>query len=47
MSGKCPAFVIRRRLARDLRASVRHVDGGTWADRRVNALGTGWLGVRP
>ena len=32
---------------RILRASIRHVDGRTFADRRINALGTGWLERRP
>ena len=40
-------IVVRARLRRDLRASVRHVEGRSFADRRINALGTGWLERRP
>ena len=40
-------ILVRARLRRDLRASVRHVEGSTFADRRINALGTGWLERRP
>ena len=40
-------ILVRARLRRDLRASVRHVDGGTWTDRRIETLGTGWLERRP
>ena len=34
-------------LAKDLRASVPHVQGPTFTDRRIETLGTGWLGRRP
>lgn len=37
------SIVLRRRWRRQVRASVRHMDGGTWVWRRLNALGTGWL----
>ncbi len=40
-------ILVRWRLARDLRASVRHVQGRTWTDRRINALSTGWMERRP
>jgi hypothetical protein len=40
-------IIVRARLRRDLRASVRHVDGRTFTDRRINALGTGWIERRP
>jgi hypothetical protein len=34
---------LRVRLARQLRASVEHFDGGTWTERRIEATGTDWL----
>ena len=40
-----PARILARwRLARDLRASVAHVQGGTFGERRIEAIGTGWAG---
>lgn len=38
--------LLRRRLRRELRASVRHIDGRTFADRRRETLATGWLDPR-
>ena len=40
-------ILVRARLRRDLRASVRHVEGRSFTDRRINTLGTGWLERRP
>ena len=37
------SVILRRRLRRDLRASVKHIQGATWTDRRIEALGSGWL----
>ncbi len=34
---------VRRRLARDLRASVAHVQGATFTERRIETLGSGWM----
>jgi len=34
---------VRRRLARDLRASVAHVEGATFTERRIEAIGSGWI----
>ncbi len=39
--------ILRGRLRRDLRASVAHVQGRTWAGKRTNALGSGWMERRP
>ena len=36
-------ILVRRRLRRDLRASVAHVQGASWTDRRINSLSTGWM----
>ncbi len=36
-------LLVRWRLARDLRRSVAHIDGDTWAERRVNTISSGWL----
>jgi hypothetical protein len=36
-------IAVRRRLARDLRASVRHVEGATFTEKRVEAIGSGWI----
>jgi hypothetical protein len=35
-------IAVRRRLARDLRASVAHAPGETFAERRTEAISTGW-----
>ena len=40
-------ILVRARLRRDLRRSVEHVEGRTFTDRRIAALGSGWLGRRP
>jgi hypothetical protein len=37
------SIVVRARLRRDLRRSVEHIQGATFADRRVNTIGSGWL----
>lgn len=37
------SILVRRRLARDIRASVAHVQGATFAERRTEAIGTGWI----
>ena len=37
---------VKRRLRRDLRASVAHVPGGSWTERRAETIGTGWIGRR-
>jgi len=34
---------VKRRLRRDLRRSVAHVQGGTFAERRLETVGTGWI----
>lgn len=39
-------IIIRRRLARRLRASVRGVQGATFAERRSEAAGLDWLASR-
>ena len=36
-------ILVRARLGRQLRASVRHFDGDTWADRRAAAASADWL----
>lgn len=40
-------ILVRRRLRRDLRQSVAHVQGRTWTDRRAETIGTGWTERRP
>jgi hypothetical protein len=35
--------VLRARLRRDLRASVRHADGRGFIVRRIEAISTGWI----
>jgi hypothetical protein len=37
------SIAIRRRLRRDLRASVAHVQGDTFTDRRGETISTGWV----
>jgi hypothetical protein len=37
------SILVRHRLRRDLRASVKHSEGDGFAVRRFNAIGTGWL----
>ena len=37
------SIVVRRRLARDIRASVAHVQGETFTDRRGETITTGWV----
>jgi len=39
-------LLLLARLRSDLRASVRHSEGAGFAERRLNAIGTGWL-ARP
>jgi hypothetical protein len=39
------SIAVRRRLRRDLRASVAHVQGIAFTDRRSETVSTGW--VRP
>lgn len=36
-------IAVRRRLVRDLRASVAHVQGDTFTDRRSETISTGWV----
>jgi hypothetical protein len=36
------SILVRARLRRDLRASVKHSEGSGFAVRRFNAIGTGW-----
>jgi hypothetical protein len=36
-------MVLRARLARQLRASLRNVQGSTFAERRAEAAGLDWL----
>lgn len=33
---------VRRRLARELRRSVARIEGRTFAEKRVNTIGSGW-----
>ena len=40
------SIVVRWRLARELRASVRHIDGRTFAEKRINTIGSGWMAPR-
>lgn len=37
------SILVRRRLVRDLRASVAHVQGETFTDRRAETVSTGWV----
>jgi hypothetical protein len=37
------SIAVRRRLRRDLRASVAHVQGDTFTDRRFETVSTGWV----
>jgi hypothetical protein len=37
------SVLLRRRWRRDVRASIRHVQGGDFAERRGEAIGTGWM----
>jgi hypothetical protein len=37
------SILVRRRLVRDLRASVAHVQGDTFTDRRGETISTGWV----
>jgi hypothetical protein len=37
------SIAVRRRLRRDLRASVAHVQGDTFTDRRSETISTGWV----
>ena len=34
---------VRRRWRRDVAASIRHIDGQDFIERRLNTIGTGWL----
>jgi len=36
-------WLLRARLGRSLRRSVRHMPGGTFAERRIEAVTTDWL----
>ena len=36
------SILVRRRLARDIRASVAEIDGDDFTAKRSNAIGTGW-----
>jgi hypothetical protein len=36
-------ILVRRRLRRDLRASVAHVQGVAFTDRRAETISTGWV----
>lgn len=38
------SVLVQARLRRDLRASVRYSEGSTFAVRRLNSIGTGWIG---
>ena len=40
-------WLLRWRLGRQLRASVRNFPGGTWAWRRSNAVSADWLADQP
>lgn len=40
-------IVVRRRLRRDLRRSVAHVQGATFTERRIEAIGSGWIRPLP
>lgn len=41
------SILVRARLRRDLRASVRHIaEGDGFTGRRVNTIGSGWI-TRP
>jgi hypothetical protein len=40
------SILVRRRWRRDLRESMRHIDGHDFTTRRINTLGTGWV-TRP
>jgi hypothetical protein len=40
------SVLVRARLRRDLRASVRHPDGSDFTERRINSLASGWMGRR-
>jgi hypothetical protein len=37
---------VRRRWRRDVAASIRHIQGGNFTDRRHNTIATGWI-TRP
>jgi len=37
------SMLLRRRLRRELRASVRHNDGEDFTSKRINSLATGWI----
>jgi hypothetical protein len=41
------SVVVRWRLARELRRSVRHIDGDDFTSRRLNTIATGWMERRP
>jgi hypothetical protein len=38
------SILARRRYRRELRRSVAHIEGTTFAEKRINSIGTGWLG---
>jgi hypothetical protein len=37
------SVLVKYRLRRDIRASVRHSEGDGFGARRFNSIGTGWL----
>jgi len=41
------SILVRRRLARDIRASVAEIDGDDFTAKRSNAIGTGWCARIP
>lgn len=36
-------ILVRARLGRELRRSVAHIDGATFAEKRINTISSGWL----
>lgn len=40
------SVLVRARLRRGLRASVRHIDGDDFTSKRVNSLASGWMSRR-
>lgn len=40
-------WLLRARLGRKLRGSVRNLPGQTWAERRSEAAGLDWIGNQP
>lgn len=37
------SVLLRRQLRRELRRSVAHIEGRTFAEKRLETIGTGWL----